>query len=440
MSKISPTGREAPFHTREMFYSETDPKGVIRSSNEIFERVSGYLDGELIGKPHRIIRHPDMPRSLFQLFWRTLKSGQPIAAFVKNLAANGDHYWVLAAAFPSPDGFVSIRIKATTSYLPTVAQIYADMRLIEQQGDLDAAEAFLLDQVKALGFDDYRIFTVAALNAELSTRKQAVVEFQRNLPEEPSNFKSIQSIRALSEGMSLAYESVTERIAPLLDTQQKIFRAAFAIATDFRTIKHTAINMIMNAERLGEESRTISVIAKTFKTCSESILQAVEKLQEAVVSMKEATASASFIIASARMQVEMLAFFSQEISDKMQRDPSFDPTTELTLFTGLCRDALLNANKQMNIMKKEVNEAKPWLAQLAEAVATLFFVRQNAMMEIAMIPQGDEIFNAQIKEMNVFMTSAKREGNLISMLILELNHEISFLLKSIDKIERNLTL
>lgn len=92
----TPTGQARTFAPDELIVSKTDPKGRITYANDVFLRVSGYELDEVIGQPHNIIRHPEMPRAVFRLLWRQLAAGQEVFAFINNLAKNGDHYWVLA--------------------------------------------------------------------------------------------------------------------------------------------------------------------------------------------------------------------------------------------------------------------------------------------------------------------------------------------------------
>lgn len=84
-----PVDRERPFSLPELFFSTTDFKAIIRSGNDVFLRVANYSREELVGRNHNVVRHPDMPRSVFEVFWRYLKAKKPIAAFVKNLASDG---------------------------------------------------------------------------------------------------------------------------------------------------------------------------------------------------------------------------------------------------------------------------------------------------------------------------------------------------------------
>lgn len=97
----APTGQERTFGENEIIVSKTDLKGLINYANDVFVRVSGYPRADLIGKPHNLIRHPQMPRGVFHLLWQTISSGHEIFAYVNNLAADGAHYWVLAHVTPT---------------------------------------------------------------------------------------------------------------------------------------------------------------------------------------------------------------------------------------------------------------------------------------------------------------------------------------------------
>lgn len=100
---VTPSGRERFFPASELIVSKTDLRGRITYANRLFCRIAGYRESELLGQPHSIIRHPDMPRSVFRLLWDTIEDRREIFAFVKNMSSNGDHYWVFAHVTPSFD-------------------------------------------------------------------------------------------------------------------------------------------------------------------------------------------------------------------------------------------------------------------------------------------------------------------------------------------------
>ena len=101
LPNVRPTQRERSFRQDNIIVSKTDPKGLITYVNQTFVEVSGYTEEELLGQPHNIIRHPDMPRCVFKLLWDTLAHGDEIFAYVKNMCKNGDFYWVFAHVTPT---------------------------------------------------------------------------------------------------------------------------------------------------------------------------------------------------------------------------------------------------------------------------------------------------------------------------------------------------
>ena len=100
----TPTGVARPFEEEEIIVSKTDLKGRITYANDVFVRISQYPLRELMGAPHSLIRHPNMPRCVFKLLWDTIEAKKEIFAYVLNLAKSGDHYWVFAHVTPSFDG------------------------------------------------------------------------------------------------------------------------------------------------------------------------------------------------------------------------------------------------------------------------------------------------------------------------------------------------
>ena len=93
--KSIPESQEIKLDPKKYILSKTDTKGIIEYGNEYFVEISGYSEEELIGKPHNIIRHPDMPKIVFKLLWQRIKNREDITAVVKNLAKDGRYYWVM---------------------------------------------------------------------------------------------------------------------------------------------------------------------------------------------------------------------------------------------------------------------------------------------------------------------------------------------------------
>ena len=134
---VPPTGREVRFGDEELIVSKTDTKGRITYVNRTFMTIAGYSEAELLGQPHNIIRHPDMPRSVFRYLWDTIQAGREIFAYVKNMTKSGDHYWVFAHVTPtvgadgSISGFHSNRRTALRPAIAAIEPIYAELRAAE---------------------------------------------------------------------------------------------------------------------------------------------------------------------------------------------------------------------------------------------------------------------------------------------------------------------
>lgn len=94
-NRVTVIDKEVTWDKTQVIMSKTNAFGIIEYANEVFVDVCGYEDYELMGQPHNIIRHPDMPRVIFKVLWENLKNGKNFHAIVKNLAKSGRYYWVI---------------------------------------------------------------------------------------------------------------------------------------------------------------------------------------------------------------------------------------------------------------------------------------------------------------------------------------------------------
>ncbi len=133
------TQREYDYPANSMLVSMTDTTGVITHCNHAFVETSGYSYAELIGQPHNLVRHPDMPEAAYKNLWQTIGRGHPWTALVKNRRKDGDHYWVQANVTPilkngKPSGYMSVRIKPSRADIEVADALYAKMRAEAQSG------------------------------------------------------------------------------------------------------------------------------------------------------------------------------------------------------------------------------------------------------------------------------------------------------------------
>ena len=124
---------EIELDTKAFLVSETNSKGIIKFANDDFCKVAGYKLEELLGKPHNIVRHPDMPKVAFQGLWDTIRSGKKWRGFVKNKAKDGRYYWVYATVFPFKScdgemGYISCRRKVSDMEKEKYEKLYAKIK------------------------------------------------------------------------------------------------------------------------------------------------------------------------------------------------------------------------------------------------------------------------------------------------------------------------
>ena len=136
-SKVIPLDEEIKVGDGEIIVSKTDLKGEIKYVNDTFCRVSEMAVDEIINQPHSVIRHPDMPRSIFHFLWQQIKSKKEIFAYVKNMSKSGKFYWVFAHVTPTLNangeitGFHSSRRKADPDKISAVTDMYKKLIEIE---------------------------------------------------------------------------------------------------------------------------------------------------------------------------------------------------------------------------------------------------------------------------------------------------------------------
>jgi PAS domain S-box-containing protein len=160
MSKPIPLDEEIELDPKRYIVSETDEKGKITFCNDYFIEVCGYSKEELMGKPHSIIRHPDMPRVVFKLLWETISQGKNINAVVKNLAKDGRYYWIFTEFESRRDtdtgkiiGYTASRKSISKFVIEVIDNLYKELLDIEKQLGMEESEKYLIAFLKDKGDD-----------------------------------------------------------------------------------------------------------------------------------------------------------------------------------------------------------------------------------------------------------------------------------------------
>ena len=166
------SGTEVFFKHDDLIVSKTDLKGKITYANHTFLEVAGYQESEVVGQPHNLIRHVNMPRTVFEYLWLTIPKGEEVFAYVVNKAKNGDYYWVIAHVTPSWKqgeiiGYHSTRRVPNPNTIKTVIEPLYD-QLLSIEAKNSSPKGAIQDGLSALtGILNYKNITYNKLLASL---------------------------------------------------------------------------------------------------------------------------------------------------------------------------------------------------------------------------------------------------------------------------------
>lgn len=318
---------ERTFGIDELFFSTTDPGGRIITGNPVFVRVSGYDPEELQGRAHNVVRHPDMPRVVFRLLWRYLKDERPIAAYVKNRAKDGRHYWVVAIVAPVDDCLLSVRFKPSSPYFPAVESLYAELRGVEAAAEsaghgrdavMDAAEEHLGRALAGLGLRDYDAFMHRFLPEELRSRAGLVAGLPgwsarwRDAPRpDPHDRRRVALIETLGAFRGV-HARMEERVADVAD----YVRLNDALGSRSRDLVGDttlqSLNMLLTSSRL-EGAGGLSAVAGLMAAEAAAARDLTSSLNTRGDALDGVLRELAFRIAIGSLQAEMAVFFAHEM-------------------------------------------------------------------------------------------------------------------------------
>ncbi|WP_057794871.1 PAS domain-containing protein [Roseovarius atlanticus] len=246
------TGTEVDFPPEQLLASATDTRGVIHYANQEFCETARMSKEYLSGAPHKVVRHPDMPRGLFHLMWERLHAKLPVCTYVKNSTADGGFYWVFATVTPTRDGYLSVRIKPRSEFFALTRDIYSAMLTEEARGlPPDKSAEWMLARLAELGYLDFDAFSYAALDAEFGIR----------------------------EDVDTGSDSDVGKIARLTELMDKCDTLVQEIIGIFQKVRGEPINLRILSGRLEGAGVAIGTISKNYETMSADMYQMIERLR-----------------------------------------------------------------------------------------------------------------------------------------------------------------
>ena len=258
------TDVEYPLNEDTMIVSKTDLKGKLTYFNDQFVAASGFTDQEMMGQPHNVVRHPEMPSEAFDDLWTTLKAGKPWTGAVKNRRKNGDYYWVLASATPvwengHVSGYMSIRTKLSADQRKQAEHVYALIR--EKKAHQYKLESGVIRRRSIA--DHFAVFN-GTLRARLITVVASLAAFILVI-----GLISIMAVQRASTRMQSVYN---DRVIPLTqlfevnDRMQANILALYRSATDGRTGKPVGNSASIVADNIAAISRVWGQFIATEQT------------------------------------------------------------------------------------------------------------------------------------------------------------------------------
>lgn len=309
--------QEAKFDLEELFFSITDLESRIVSGNDTFVRISGYAKEELIGAYHNIVRHFDMPRTVFKLFWDYIQNDKPIVAYVKNRTKTGDYYWVMAAVFPLGERYVSIRIKPQSKFFDAVRELYVRLIMAEAKLGTEACEAEFRELLQNNGFETYDQFMHEALVTELTERKKAF----KNLRQQQTDIEGDGSCFAATIG---AVYKTTNALLEHYDKRFQTVEVFHAIKTMFeekslslsalaRDIVFLSLNASVASYKLEENGETFAVLASDIRTNAKENDALIAGIDANAQDLAAQLNAIIFFVSSISLQIEMVNYFIKEL-------------------------------------------------------------------------------------------------------------------------------
>lgn len=386
--KIRPSRGEAPFSLEEVFFSRTDDRGVIEAGNAVFSRVAHYDWDEMQGAPHKMIRHPDMPKGVFWLMWDTLKRGKSIGTYVKNQAKDGLHYWVYAVVTPCENGYLSARIKPSSPMLATIEAEYTTLRTAESNENLspeDSAGRFLA-RLSDLGFDEYEKFSTHALSEELMAR---------------------------DIGLGHAPDAKIRKFRTMLTNAEDLTQETESLVQEFEAMRTIPHNLRVIASRIEPAGGPVTVLSQNYGTMSRDMSEWFEKH----VLGENSNFSAIMSTVNLSMFAECTARILHECDIQLTKEQhEIDPEKEHLLLRDLISKQSRQAAKGLHDVGVEADRILNACTVMHRHFLGLSSTRVLCKIESARLSRDGETLTTIIDQLGVFQARISSQLDRIGKL------------------------
>ncbi len=365
--------------------SRTDLRGIILSANETFVRISGYPREKLLGAPHNIIRHPEMPRCVFKILWDHLQAGKPISAYVKNKASSGLPYWVLASAIPIHNGYLSVRIKPSSAVLKLIQGLYPEVLAHEKKTNMESAGQFLMENVKKLGFSSYPAFMAYAFQSEIPAFLEACERQPTHLgvpSTSPVLEQMLDQVAQTASNQSFSFKklaNITQMEAAYREQSKKLI-------TQSKTMDYLSFNMSVRAHKLGRDGSGLAIIAQNFHKSVNGFLKQVNVIELKASRLKEAIDQSVVDNSLTLLLSVMLKNYTSECIGK-------------TSDASAIHDLLILGNSTKEFFNQSVSSQLQLILEIQDLLQE-FELLKRTYTTLDMICQGGRLEGARTQEVN----------------------------------------
>ncbi|MER7505434.1 PAS domain-containing protein [Nonomuraea pusilla] len=369
---MSFSGIERFISPDELFFSTTDRRGLIRSGNSVFVRVSGFSLDELTGAPHSIVRHPGMPAGAFRLIWERLLHGRPAGAYVRNLAKDGSHYWVFATMTPSPDGFLSVRVAPRTPLADEVKRLYKDVADVELEAaardgatrrDVARAGQERLEELLGeMGFGSHDVFLTEALTGEVVTRgRLASAVYARSRRRGP-----IAEVLAGAGALASTLADLVLRLEDYRQLSERLLRSFAEVLAVARRLDRAIEAAQTASAAVAATAPVLHNTARVMAVPAGKAVAALERLAPRLASLRSDVADLRLGIALASLHTDMIAAFAAEVLDGVAPPTSLG---EVPLLCDVVHGSVLDLSARAGRVNQALREVVAEVAEAGERLA-----------------------------------------------------------------------